>query len=522
MRPTLLIFVALSVASAQASWFASENPAYESWSKPELQAWLKEHNINAPSSYSTSQLQGLVKSNWDAFATAVPAWSYDQYTKAQKSFQDLKDASFESWDESRLREFLLEQGVVAPSGPREQLVLLAKQKYAGYNAAASSFSAEASKTAGGYASSASSAAATATSAIAQATRDAARALDDSRDYVYSSWDESQLRKYLEDKGVVDKKTASGLSREQLLAQMRTGYASVTEPVWDAWSDSYLREWLLTHNIISPTYDAKRAGLLEKMKHYYYTTNDTVYSTWTDTQLRQWLIDNNYIKSDQQVNREKALALVKDNYASASGTVWGAWSDSDIRAWLIENGYMKSDAQAKRDELVKAINDKYTDVSARTAAYLAWPDARLRAYLRERGISEAALPTSRPGLLQETRIRWVQTTTRADNLYAKIAELINTGVHSAEDSLHQIYELLVGSADAGKAYADKKAAQGKAYAGEKAAEGKAYAGEKAAEGKAYADEKAAHGKAYADEKAYDARQAAGEKVKQGGAKLKGEL
>lgn len=245
MRPTLLLFVALSVGSAHANWFGSETPAYETWDKPELEQWLKEHNINAPSTYSTSQLQGLVKSNWDAFATAVPAWSYDQYTKAQKSFENLKDASFETWDESRLREFLLEQGIVAPSGPREQLILLAKQKHAGYHAAAASFANEASKTAGGYASSASSVAATATSAIAQATRDVQRSLNDGTDYVYSSWDDSALRKYLEDKGIVDKKTATGLSREQLLEQMRTGYASVSEPVWDAWSDSYIVSSLLS-------------------------------------------------------------------------------------------------------------------------------------------------------------------------------------------------------------------------------------------------------------------------------------
>lgn len=448
-----------------------------------------------------------MKSNWDAYTTAVPAWTYDQYTKAQKSFQNLKDASFETWDESRLREFLLEQGVVAPSGPREQLVLLAKQKHAAYSSAASSFSAEASKTAGNYASSASSMAATATSAIAQATRDAQRSLNDSTDYVYSTWDDSTLRKYLEDKGVVNKKTATGLSREQLLAQMRSGYASIAEPTWDAWSDSYIvsspywkafrqtdhdviqREWLLTHNIISPTYDAKRATLLEKMKHYYYNTSDTVYSSWTDTQLRQWLIDNNYLKSDQQVNREKALALVNDNYAKASNTIWGAWSDSDIKAWLVENGYLRSDAQVKRDELVKAINDKYKDTSARTAAYLAWPDARLRAYLRERGVSEAALPTSRPGLLQETRIKWVQTRTRADNLYAKIAELVGSGVHTAEESLQHIYDLLVGSVESGKAYTDEKTAEGKAYA----------------------------------EDSFDsAREKTGEKVKKGGSKIKGEL
>jgi hypothetical protein len=216
---------------------------YTSWSKSELQQWLKDHNINPPSHYSTSQLKALVKSNWVTIqpseATGGVAWTQDQYAKAQKSFQDLKESAFDSWDESRLREFLLEQGIVAPSGPREQLVLLAKQKYRGYNAAGSTLSTEASKTAGGYMSSASSLGTTASTAISQATKDVMRKLDDGKDYVYSTWDEGKLRKYLEDKGVVDKKTAKKLSRQQLLEKMRTAYASITEPIWDSWSDSYI-------------------------------------------------------------------------------------------------------------------------------------------------------------------------------------------------------------------------------------------------------------------------------------------
>ncbi|KZP29422.1 hypothetical protein FIBSPDRAFT_988712 [Athelia psychrophila] len=88
----------------------------------------------------------------------------------------------------------------------------------------------------------------------RATRDAQRSLNDSVDYVYSSWDDSALCMCLEDKGLVDKKAATGLSCEQLLAQMRTGYARMAKPVWDAWFDSYIREWLLTHNIIAPTYN----------------------------------------------------------------------------------------------------------------------------------------------------------------------------------------------------------------------------------------------------------------------------
>lgn len=123
------------------------------------------------------------------------------------------DSTFESWDESRLREFLLEQGVVEPSGPKESLVLLAKQKYASYTSFASSLSASATSLASEASASATSlaseASVTASSAvygspsyqasksvssfIAQATGEVARARDDSKDYVYSTWDDNRLR-----------------------------------------------------------------------------------------------------------------------------------------------------------------------------------------------------------------------------------------------------------------------------------------------------------------------------------------
>ena len=200
-----------------------------------------------------------------------------------------------------------------------------------------------------------------------------------------------------------------------------------------------------------------------LTNYYYSLSDTVWSSWTDSELKAWLVANGYMKSDQEIRREKLIKLVNDNYTSARDTFWSAWSDSDIRNWLIEHGYMRSDAQVKRDELVKLISDKYADASARTAVYLSWPDARLRTYLRERGMSEKALPNSRPGLLQETRVRWVQTTNRAVALYNTIRDMINSGIVFAENTLFYILESLSSMANQSKECASEKVAQGKEYA-----------------------------------------------------------
>ncbi|KAG5653146.1 hypothetical protein H0H81_002138 [Sphagnurus paluster] len=529
-----LLLLGLSATSQASSWFGSSPPAapYATWSTSELSSWLEAHNIPLPSeSPKQSDLTALVEENWNS----VSAWSYDQYNSAQKSFADIRDASFDKWDESRLRQFLLAQGIVAPKGPKEHLVHLAQSQYRAYTNAASSFSARASTAA--YGDSAHQATQTLSSLVAHATNGAARALDDSKDYVYSNWNDAKIRSYLVSKGVRVKEGAAQ-SRDQLLNLMRDTYAKASEPIYEAWSDSYLNEWLVSHNIISPSPPSpySRAYLLEKMKQYYYGTNDTVYSAWSESQLKNWLVKQGIVKSEAQIKREKMLKLVQDNYLSAKSTIFSAWSDNQIRDWLVQNKYIddRNAAQIKRDELIKQISDKYT--AATTPSYLAWPDARLRAFLRQHNIPENRLPTSRPGLLQETRIRWVQTQTNAEVLWAKVKEIVGGVEGGVEDQLAKVWSLLKGS----EKYAGEKFEEGKGVAGDKYNEGKAKADEKIARGQKYAgeafdDSKEEAGRRYTDaeklyekekERAYDKAQESseniGEKVKVGGQKLKGEL
>lgn len=201
MRPSLLL-LALTTTAVHASWFGTDSDPKD-----------------------------------------TSSWTADQYASAQKSFANIRDTTFDKWDESRLREFLLEQGVVAPKGPKEQLVLLAKGRYKQYTDAASSFSAQASTAVYGDSAyqatqSISSLVSQATTAAAQATKDAMRTLDDSKDYIYSTWDDKRLRSYLESKGVKVQEKAQQ-SRADLLGLMRDVYAKVTNPVWEAWSDSYI-------------------------------------------------------------------------------------------------------------------------------------------------------------------------------------------------------------------------------------------------------------------------------------------
>lgn len=178
-----------------------------------------------------------------------------------------------------------------------------------------------------------------------------------------------------------------------------------------------------------------------MNTYYYSTKDTVYSNWTDSQLHQWLVNHGIMKSEAQASRDKMIKMVEDNYLSARDTFWSAWSDSALHNWLTEHGYLRTDAQVKRDKLVKLADEKWNEERARAQAYLTWPDARLRAYLREQGVNEKHIPGDRPGLLQETRIRWVMTQSRAEKLFQKIKDLVNSGVYKTEDALLRLVHLL---------------------------------------------------------------------------------
>jgi hypothetical protein len=84
-----------------------------------------------------------------------------------------------------------------------------------------------------------------------------------------------------------------------------------------------------------------------------------------------------------------------------------------------------------------MNDKYNEASSKSGAYLTWPDARLRGYLRAHGVDDSYVPTSRPGLLQEVRIRWYESNNRIEMLIQSIRQAVYAGVENAEAKLSQV-------------------------------------------------------------------------------------
>lgn len=58
-----------------------------------------------------------------------------------------------------------------------------------------------------------------------------------KDYVYSTWTDSQLHQWLEDKGLIKTKTQA--TRDELLAKIEKPFASTQAAVYHSWSDSYI-------------------------------------------------------------------------------------------------------------------------------------------------------------------------------------------------------------------------------------------------------------------------------------------
>lgn len=79
------------------------------------------------------------------------------------------------------------------------------------------------------------------------------------------------------------------------------------------------------------------------------------------------------------------------------------------------------------------------ISSHITPYHTWPDACLRAYLRESGISDKALPISRPTLLQQVRIRWVQSLSSAEHILNRVKEILDDNlVRPVEDQLARVF------------------------------------------------------------------------------------
>jgi len=460
---TVLVVALAGQTVVGSTWFGRH--AYNKWHETELERWLSDHSIPYPTPADRKDLENLVKENWNSkVTTPYNEWEAPQLsaylkskghevkkgTEANKnslisqvksvwtdntdaasdSYSSVKDWIFGSWTDSQLKAYLDKHGVPAPQ-PRKRDTLLkaARENY---------------------------------ESVAKKLGEAAAYPGN---WLYESWAESDLKEWLDERGIPvpqpttrDKLIAS-VRRHSRLASLqmqekaasasssaKAAQESLSDAVFDAWSDSQIKEWadkngikvpqgskrnellalarkhrasLTDNNIVSSASSVYGAATSKAGNSYAAATDtasakadeafDAAISTWSESRLKAFL-DARGVPVPQAGKRDQLTAAVRLNkHKAASGwTAWtfDTWTTENLKTWLTtQNNKAANKAGATREELLKQAQDNYASASksggsayASVTSYLAsatdsakdttfdtWSDSDIKSYLDSYGV-----------------------------------------------------------------------------------------------------------------------------------------
>ncbi|KAK2738022.1 hypothetical protein FQN57_007288 [Myotisia sp. PD_48] len=373
------------VANNRPSAIPGFNPdIYNKWHQTELERWLSDHDIPYPTPADRKDLEDRVKNNWEAYIQVPIAQTAEGFSE---SMQNARDWVFDSWTDSQLKSFLDKHGIAAPQ-PRKRDTLLqtARQHY---------------------------------DTIAQKFEQTSHYPGN---WLYDQWSESDLKHFLDSRGynvpqptTRDKliaavrrnarraKLESDGAASSLSASMAAAQETLTEALFNAWTESDFKKFFDTHGIKVPQGSRRnemvalarkhRHSLLEQQpastassafgaattkagNEYARATDDAqmkfddlfdqAIQTWSDSRLKAFL-DSRGVPVPQTTKRDELLAKVRLHKHKAS-TGYSAWT---FDSWNRENlgKYLSSQHQKalknveySRDELLKQAQDAYNRAS----------------------------------------------------------------------------------------------------------------------------------------------------------------
>jgi len=441
MKFSISQFLVVALAStevAASTWF--NKAVYNKWHETELERWLSDHDVPYPTPADRKDLENLVKDNWQSKVVDTLSSTGQQATD---NYGSVKDWIFDSWTESSLKSFLDHHGIPAPQPrTRDSYLTAVRQNYE-----------SAAKKAGEYASY-------------------------PGDWLYASWSESDLKEYLDARGFP---VPQPTTRDKLIAHVRrnarlssinlsnaasaasasfssgssvasksaaSAQASLSDALFNAWSDSQLKEFLDKNGVPVPQGSKKNELIALARKHkaqvdsqastasgsaasafgaatssagnqFAKATDDaalkaedlfnTGVNAWSESRLKAFL-DSRGVPVPQAGKRDELIKQVRLNRHKAA-TGWSAWT---FDTWTVENlqKYLeangkkyKKNAKATRDDLVKQAQDNFASASksgganfASATNYLAkqtdaakdtsfdtWSDSDLKSYLDSYGV-----------------------------------------------------------------------------------------------------------------------------------------
>ncbi|KAK2767821.1 hypothetical protein FQN54_003982 [Arachnomyces sp. PD_36] len=419
----LVLVLALTETTGASSWFSK--PAYNKWHETELERWLSDHDVPYPSPADRKDLENLVKTNWDSKIQVPVGQTVDQ---AQGSFHNVRDWIFDSWTDSQLKAFLDKHGIPSPQPRRRDTLLTTVRE--NYEAVAKKLGESASYPG---------------------------------DWLYQHWTESELKEYLDERGFPvpqpttrDRLIASVRRNARLASQKEQGIhaeaassaaaaqSSLTNALFDAWSDSDFKKFFDEHNIKVPQGSKHNELVALARKHssllvepsasatsvwgaatskagneYAKATDDaqlktedafnTAIKSWSDSRLKAFL-DARGVPVPQGGKRDELLAKVRLNQHKAANAyspwTFDTWTTENLKKYLgTQNKKAAEKAGATRDDLLKMAQDSYQSASktggssyASVTSYLSsatdaatgtvfdtWSESELKNYLDSYGL-----------------------------------------------------------------------------------------------------------------------------------------
>ncbi|CVL01461.1 probable brefeldin A resistance protein [Fusarium mangiferae] len=437
MRFLNAVLAAVAINGVTAStWFPGSKPVYNKWHETELERWLSDHDVPYPTPADRKDLESLIEKNWenyvvtpynswdtnqlssylqskgkeakneaaaskDSLLSQVKASWYETEDNAQSAWLNVKDWILDTWTESQLKAFADKHGIPVPQ-PRHRDTLLQKAR--------SSYETVAKK--------------------------ANQASSYPGNWLYETWSESDLKEWLDTHGFP---APQPMTRDKLIASVRRNsrlaylkaqdqaasatasaqgaYATLTDMIIDAWSESQLKEFcdkngiavpqgtkanelralvrkhradILGDNISASAASAYGAATSNAQNQYAKATDSAslaaqdafnqAVGTWSDSRLKSYL-DARGVPVPQGSKKNELEALVRKNahVAYHGGNAWtfDDFSYDNLKKYLQRNG----DAAAKqvvekkdatRDELYDAAQSAYS--SASSAGGSTWASA----------------------------------------------------------------------------------------------------------------------------------------------------
>ncbi|OCK92564.1 uncharacterized protein K441DRAFT_662639 [Cenococcum geophilum 1.58] len=334
------LVVALATEGAIAStWFGKS--VYNKWHETELERWLSDHNVPYPTLADRKDLENLVKENWnskvvnpyhswdtqqlksylslkgqqakkgteknkDSLIVQVKSYWFGIEDSVSNSYANVRDWIFDSWTDSQLKAFCDRHNIPVPQPrTRDNLLKSARENY----------------------------------------QTVANKLGETTFYpgnwLYESWSESDLKAWLDERGY---SVSQPTTRDKLIASVRRN------------------SYLASHNMNAAAAAAKKS------------LSDTLFDSWSDSQLKEWA-DKNGIKVPQGSNRNELIALARkhsakltgDNVASSASSYYGAATSSAGNEYAQATQGVASYVEWIKQKLGLAASSASASVSSATGA-----------------------------------------------------------------------------------------------------------------------------------------------------------